>query len=344
MSIDSVALLHISALQARKAVPKGKTVIALGPDACGVSLAKKHVALELDPDEAAERLLSEVGGALRLHTDRRGVLLYPSAVEPKRGTYAALVSELEDEGFWIDRDMLDQSTRDLEDDEDDEDNDGAFIERLGGVYERDGKGRDAPIVSVSLHNTTPSAEDLERLIELTALRDLNLRRVLTLTRGTLVQLAKLKNLERLVLDELRISDEEVEILSDIPRLTSLSLIKTRVQGDGFLGFTEHAALKEIIIGYTPLDDDGLHSIVKLPHLESLKLEPSNVKDAGVSAVAKHAKLRVLNASRTRITDAVLPALIAAPSLESVSLRGTALTASALARLRKRKNLQVIADA
>lgn len=340
MSIDAVALLHVSAAKARTCVRKESHVIRLGPDACGVSLFQRHSELELRPARAAALLRAALGDALALHRDPRGVLLYPDVAEPSPAKYEALVAYLEKSGFWVDDGLLTKSSEELETLDDEEDRAGGFIERLGGLIEREGKGRTAPIVSVDLHQTRPTADDFRRLSEITTLRSLDLRRVVTLTRSALVQLGKLHKLERLILDELKIGDEDLSLIASIPNLTSLSVIKTRIQGAGFAELAHLPAFKEIAIGYTPLDDDGLGVIATLPHLEVLKLAPSNVTDVGIARVAKHDRLRVLDASRTRITDAVVPALLAAPALESVILRGTAITAAGIAHLQARAGLEV----
>jgi hypothetical protein len=341
MSIDAIALLKVSAAKARKSVPDPARVIQLGPDACGVSLFEKHVGLDVRPAQTAAIVQATVGDALALHTDPRGVLLYPDVAEPSPAKYDVLVSSLEEASFWVVPTLLAKSSAALEELDEEEDRDGGFIERLGGLIEREGRGRTAPIVSVDLHQTTPSPDDFMRLSEITTLRALDLRRVVTLTRGALVQLGNLQNLERLTLDELKIGDEELSLLAEMSSLSSLSVIKTRIQGSGFAALARLPAFKEIVIGYTPLDDDGLRDIAKLPHLEVLKLAPSNVTDVGIGHVAKHRRLRVLDASRTRVTDAVVPALVAAPALERVMLRGTAVTAAGVGRLRKRSGLEVL---
>jgi len=340
MSIDAVALLHVSAAKARKTVPSAARVIRLGPDACGVPLLEKQAGLEVRPAQAAALVQAELGEALGLHRDPRGVLLYPDVAEPVPSTYDALVASLEAASFWVDRTLLAMSNDELDARDAVEERDGGFIERIGGLVEREGEGRTAPIVAVDLHQTKPSPDDFDRLSQITTLRALDLRRAVTLTRGALIQLGNLHRLERLTLDELKIGDDELSLLADIPRLASLSVVKTRIQGAGFAALARLSAFREIVIGYTPLDDDGLRVIAALPHLEVLKLAPSNVGDVGVAAVAKHPGLRVLDASRTRVTDAVVHALLAAPALESLTLRGTAISAGGFASLRKRDGLVV----
>ena len=344
MSIDAVALLHVPAARARKVVPDGARVTALGPDACGVSLFQKHLGLEVRPAQTAAILQSVVGAALALHDDPRGILLYPEVADPSPATYDTLVDALEDAGFWIESDLLTKSTEELDEADEEDDRTGGFIDRLGGLIQREGKGRSAPIVAVDLHQTKPSPEDFRRLAEISTLRVLDLRRVATLSLRALVQLGKLQKLERLILDELKIGDDELSLLAKMSSLSTLSVVKTRIQGAGFAALAQLPAFKELVIGYTPLDDRGLRDIAKLSHLEVLKLAPSNVTDVGVAYLGKHRRLRELDASRTRITDAVVPALLEAPALERVTLRATAVTAAGLARLRKRTGLEVITDA
>ncbi len=337
MSIDAIALLHVSAAKAKKRVEDPDHVTRLGPDACGVSLFQRQMGLEVRPVQTAVLLREALGEALDLHDDPRGILLYPDVAEPAATTYEALVKELEEGSFWIERELLGQSREELDTLDEKQNREGGFIDRLGGLVRKE---RDGTIVGVDLHQTQPGSEDFARLCALESLKALDLRRVFTLTRGALAQLTKLRSLERLWLDELKIGDEELELLAEIPNLSALSIVKTRVQGAGFAPFATLPAFKEITIGYTPLDDAGLEVIARLPHLEVLKLAPSNVTDVGVSALSKHPKLRTLDASRTRITDAVIPALLAAPALESVSLRATAITEAGLSRLRGRKDLSV----
>lgn len=340
MSIDAIALLHVSAAEARKIAPDAARIEHLGPDACAVSLFDKHLGLEVRPTQAAALLQSVLGDALALHDDPRGVLLYPDVAEPRSAKYEALVASLEDASFWVESELLTMSSDELDDLADEQDRAGGFIERLGGLIERDGKGTAAPIVGVDLHQTKPSTQDFRLLAQIKTLRTLDLRRVSTLSPAALMQLGKMEALERLTLDELKIGDDDLTLVAGITTLTSLSLIKTRVQGSGFKALAKLPAFKELVIGYTPLDDAGMRAVAKLPHLEVLKLAPSNVTDTGVAHLSAHPRLRVLDASRTRVTDAVVPALLAAPALESVSVRQTAISAAGIARLRKRKGLEV----
>ena len=342
MSIDAVALLHVSAAAARKSVPDAEYVTRLGPDACGVSLFQKHAELQISPAQAAIRLHADLGAALALHHDPRGVLLFPDVAEPGPAKYEALVASLEEASFWIDLGLLALSDQKLRVLEAKHERAGGFIERLGGLITRTGEERTGAIVAIDLHNTMPSAEDFRQISQIKTLRVLDLRRVVTLTRSAILELVKLPKLERLVLDELKIGDAELELMAGAQSLSSLSVVKTRIQGAGFAALAGLPALKELFIGFTPLDDAGLRVIAKLPHLEVLKLAPSNVTDAGIKRLARHPRLRVLDASRTRITDAVVPALLEAPALRTLTLRGTAISETGLSRLRARKNLQVSA--
>lgn len=347
VSIDAVALLRISAAKARRRAADPACILPLGPDACGVFLGHRHEALEAQTSLAAALVQTALGPALALHDDPRGVLLYPDVAEPKRATYEKLVHDLESGSFWVEPALLALSPAVLMDRmEQGEvgDRAGGFIERLGGLIEREGDGRSGPIVAVDLHQTKPSPHDFQRLSEIRTLRALDLRRVSTLTRSALLQLSNLPALERLTLDELKVGDAELSLLTGMRSLSALSVARTRIQGAGFAALERLPTLTEIVLGYTPLDDEGLRTLLTLPHLQVLKLAPSNITDVGLAYVAKHRGLRVLDASRTRVTDAVVPALLEAPALERLVLRATALTAAGIRRLRSRGGLEVVADA
>jgi hypothetical protein len=55
----------------------------------------------LEPDELGALIANQIGSALAAHRDARGVLAYPSSIEPKSKRWAELVDELDGLAEWI---------------------------------------------------------------------------------------------------------------------------------------------------------------------------------------------------------------------------------------------------
>lgn len=142
----------------------------------------------------------------------------------------------------------------------------------------------------------------------------------TVTDDDLARLAGLDKLERLTLDEVKITDAG---LAHLAGLTGLKALHVTDQTPG------HS-----IIG-----DAGIKSLAGLSNLEELLLPSPGATDAAADSLAKLEKLRMLNLGATEMTDEGVERLAALANLEFLRLGGAKLTDESLRHVAKLTKLR-----
>lgn len=111
MGIEAVALLHISSAVLAETLepvpgspgalrgPSGDALEAVALE--DATLLRGIAPFDAEPDELAARLRELLGDALARHEDDRGVYLFPDVAKPRATTYAAVIEELGEVGFWV---------------------------------------------------------------------------------------------------------------------------------------------------------------------------------------------------------------------------------------------------
>jgi len=98
MSIDAVAVLHISSLPQPPTILGIKYPLEHREDATLINLMYRFDSV--DADEHALNLRRLLGAALNAHRDPRGILFFPDVRYPTAATYRAIVEEMSAAGVW----------------------------------------------------------------------------------------------------------------------------------------------------------------------------------------------------------------------------------------------------
>jgi serine/threonine protein kinase len=187
--------------------------------------------------------------------------------------------------------------------------------------------------SLNLTGLPISAAGLRHLRDLPRLQELLLRDT-KLTDADLEQIEPMSELRALDLgNNTLVTGLGMRHVAALERLTSLSLLGTRVDDAGLAHLARIGGLESLDLTQTPVSAEGLRHLQALPRLRYLTL--SNVPNCGqaeLAAVAGVASLEQLSVSGPEITDAGLAALGAHKRLRAVFLYDTAVTDAGLAAL------------
>ena len=145
-------------------------------------------------------------------------------------------------------------------------------------------------------------------------------------------LSNLPRLRTLHLHRTGISDAGVEHLEGLKHLTTLTLGDTRITNAGLKAVTKLEQLQFIGLHGTLVDDTGVKHLKALPHLKSLFISKSKVTDDGLKTVKGLAELELLWLAESRITDEGLAELETLSRLKSLSLEKTTITDKGLLHL------------
>lgn len=107
MTIEAIALLKLTTAQIDQAFP-AKGASRPGADGSALKLNALEdgvlvtlgVAFDLEPDEAGYEVRKRFGALLDSHDDSRGILIIPDRAKPREKSYAAVVEEVGELGFW----------------------------------------------------------------------------------------------------------------------------------------------------------------------------------------------------------------------------------------------------
>jgi hypothetical protein len=135
-----------------------------------------------------------------------------------------------------------------------------------------------------------------------------------------------------------VRDEDLQHLSGLTELESLSLKNDDINGIGFKFLAKLKKLNSISLRGTPITDRGLEAIATLPTVAFIGLSKTNITDAGVEQLKSAVSLRYVNFNETRLTDACIDLLASFPSLRCVEISGTLITADGVLRLQRLRPL------
>ncbi len=154
----------------------------------------------------------------------------------------------------------------------------------------------------------------------------------TLGPDTVASLARLTQLEDLVLDESNVTDNDLKRLAKLTQLKRLSLVRTAVTNDGLAHLAHLPRLGTLILNSSyRVTDEGLDTLAQLESLEELSLLDTTVTLPTLIALsAQHDTLQIhsphgvlgnrkLALSGTEITDAGLLRLHNAQGLQGLEL-------------------------
>lgn len=205
--------------------------------------------------------------------------------------------------------------------------------------------------SIERH-TTDGAKD-QRFIELTIqsnplIEDLPLG-TRSITHGSLVTLAKFKNLKALhmgdtdlgdtvtgdeageylskirtleLLDVSRthVGDSFVAKISTLPKLKTLDLVDTKITPQGLAPLAQAPSLDDLSVRTNMIiDDSSANAIEKMSHLETLDVSKTSIGNVFVGRVASHLNLRNFKLGATQVSQKCFPDLAKMTSLAVLHL-------------------------
>ncbi|MBL8662913.1 MAG: hypothetical protein JNM29_08810 [Candidatus Odyssella sp.] len=159
--------------------------------------------------------------------------------------------------------------------------------------------------------------------------------------SALVEVARLKKLRVLELDDTDVGDAGLEAIRNMPALAEVSYKDMR--GVGARGMAALAALRRLDALHLAFAevDDSLEKLAASRTLRQLALLRATVTDARAASIAKIKTLRVLALSYTPITDGALAHVAAMPQLSTLELVGTRVTDDGVKALGQTKSLTAL---
>ena len=110
----------------------------------------------------------------------------------------------------------------------------------------------------------------------------------------LIQVGKLKRLERLDLYGSDVTDRGLAHLKDLKNLSMLMLVRTKAVDAGLAQLEGMKSLRILSLQGTDLTDRGLAYLAGFTELEDLNLESTQISDAGLTHLTGLSKLRALD--------------------------------------------------
>lgn len=167
----------------------------------------------------------------------------------------------------------------------------------------------------SLHDELHSLPNLNRiLLEDTRITD----------RGLSV-VADLNQLSWIRLDDTAVTDEGVAMIQGMKLMEELGLARTNVTNKGLKSLSQMTQLRTLFLDDTQVTDAGLVHLKGNPRLRMLTLRNTAITDDGLSVIAGMANLRTLDLGNTQVTDKGLKQLVDLKNLKNLSLDGTEVT-------------------
>ena len=158
------------------------------------------------------------------------------------------------------------------------------------------------------------------------------------TDAELIQVEKLRRLERLDLYGSSVTARGLANLKGLRHLQTLLLVRTAVGDAGLAQLAGMKSLRILSLEGTAVSDEGVSHLRGLISLEDLDLANTKVSDNGLANLKGLSKIQALDLSRTGITDAGLAHLESLTGLQELSLGRTRITDNGLKHLKGLANL------
>lgn len=146
-------------------------------------------------------------------------------------------------------------------------------------------------------------------------------------------------LVRLDLSDTRVGDQGLAHVRGLSRLEVVHLDGTDITDEGLARMKGMTGLKTLGLRGTKVTDGGLAHLKGLSNLTSLDLDGTKITDGGLARIAGLTKLKTLSLSATLISDEGLAYLEGLSDLTCLSLDGTQISDSGLAHLKLLTNLE-----
>ena len=153
---------------------------------------------------------------------------------------------------------------------------------------------------------------------------------------------RIKSLEKLDFEGVKLSDDSLQLLTTLPRLSELNLRGAAFTHEGLRAIKGLPRLSYLNVAYTHVDDSDCQTLDAAPALISISLENTDVTGTGL---AKLRKVYILRLQHCKLNDAdIITGVTKLPNLHTLDLSFTDVTGHSLAALAKAKQLRhVILD-
>jgi RNA polymerase sigma factor (sigma-70 family) len=168
---------------------------------------------------------------------------------------------------------------------------------------------------------------------------LSLSNIQAVTDAGLKELAGLKSLQSLILDNNPVTDAGLDELAGLKNLRTLDLRETRVTDAGLQKLAALPSLQALSLGATRTTDGGLKHLARLKTLQVLDLSGTKVTDAGLKELSGLKALQILDLRGTQVTGLGLKELAGLESLHTLDLAGTNVADTGLKEVARLKNLR-----
>ncbi|MFI4874081.1 MAG: hypothetical protein ACIALR_02010, partial [Blastopirellula sp. JB062] len=150
--------------------------------------------------------------------------------------------------------------------------------------------------------------------------------------ATAIQLAKLRSLRRIDLNQCEVSDQTLQAIAELPELRALYLERTAVTSAGVAALESCQNLEELMLADCPIDDQALETIGKLPQLSLLSLSRTPITDAGMAHLHEMPNLRTLYLRGSAVAGQGFAHLKGSPELELIDFSDSSLDLNAIQTL------------
>lgn len=125
----------------------------------------------------------------------------------------------------------------------------------------------------------------------------------------LEQIGKLDKLTQLILRTADIDDGDLKYLSGLSALTELDLTANPIEGKGLVHLKSLHSLEQLDLTATSFAGPGIEQLAVLPGLYHLRIQSTKIDDDGMTHVAKLRQLRGLDFGNTEVSEAGLFKLV-----------------------------------
>jgi hypothetical protein len=191
--------------------------------------------------------------------------------------------------------------------------------------------------NVNFTGSTIKDEWLKHLEKL-PLNNLNLTATDITSKG-LQSVARMKRMEKLVLEELPdIDDESIEILKPLGQLRKIHLKGSKITARGIRALSAFPLLTDVHTCNSDANNDFLLALSQLKGLEEVKLDQSQLAAEGMSYFPKLKRLRKISLQECNVDDKGAAALANLPAIQVMNLANNPLSDKGLACLEKCRTL------
>jgi hypothetical protein len=138
----------------------------------------------------------------------------------------------------------------------------------------------------------------------------------------------------------QLRDDAAQALAAFPKLKSLALFQTRITDQGMAELCRLSTLDRLVVGSPHVTSASFDHVVKLKRLTRLGTWAWKINDADIQKLAQLPQLTSLDLlTRTHLTDSSVPHVVALPNIKRLRLRGEGITEASVPHLLQLKNLE-----